>query len=97
MFSHTPKLLFREPHVTIIPEKFKHNKLSLLIESQVDRKSWLLQDSFTAQTYSKFSYWLVVTLFETPTKMNYGRDNDRGNPLQVRLNGYGDYVSQDVP
>ena len=30
--------------------------------------------------------------------MNYGQDNDRGNPPPVvRLNGYGDYVFKDVP
>ena len=51
------------------------------------------------QNEAEAKYWIAMThFFKTVTKMNYGKDDDRGLPPPVcRLNGYGDYTFHNVP
>ena len=54
---------------------------------------------FFVQNELEAQYWIaMVHFFKTVTKMNYGKDVDRGLPPPVcRLNGYGDYTFNNVP
>ena len=54
---------------------------------------------FFVQNEAEAKYWIAMThFFKTVTKMNYGKDDDRGLPPPVcRLNGYGDYTFHNVP
>ncbi len=65
--------------------------------SQVDQL--VITGQFYSQNSIEALYWVgCLHYLRSVTKMNYGQDNDRGNPPPVvKLNGYGDYVFKDVP
>ena len=54
---------------------------------------------FQVQTRSDGEYWLAVThFFRSVTKMFYGETSNKGAPPPiVKLNGYGDFVLNNVP
>ena len=54
---------------------------------------------FPVQNTADGQYWLaVVHFFRSVTKMFYGESSERGAPPPiVKLNGYGDYVLNNVP
>ena len=65
--------------------------------SQVD--SMTINGSFPVMTELDGQHWLAsIHFLRTVTKMYYGAGNNQGNPPPVcKLNGYGDYVFQNVP
>ena len=54
---------------------------------------------FYVQNAAEARYWVAcIHYLRSITKMNYGVDGDAGQPPPViRLNGYGDYVFNNVP
>ena len=54
---------------------------------------------FPVQNITDGQYWLAaVHYFRSVTKMFYGESSERGAPPQIeKLNGYGDYVLNNVP
>mgnify|MGYP001041008506 CR=1 FL=1 len=65
--------------------------------SQVDQL--VITGSFVVQNSLEAQYWVaVVHYLRSVTKMYYGNSQPQGMPPPaVRLNGYGDYVFNDVP
>ena len=58
-----------------------------------------IQGEFTAENAREGEYLLgVMHYLKSITKMSYGEGSNRGTPPPVvRLNGYGDYVFNNVP
>ena len=65
--------------------------------SQVDQMT--ITADFYVQNAAEARYWVAcIHYLRSITKMNYGVDEDAGQPPPVaRLNGYGDYVFNNVP
>ena len=65
--------------------------------SQVDQMT--ITADFYVQNAAEARYWVAcIHYLRSVTKMNYGVDGDAGQPPPVvRLNGYGDYVFNQVP
>lgn len=65
--------------------------------SQVD--SMTINGSFPVMNANDGQHWLATMHFlRTVTKMYYGGGNNQGNPPPTcKLNGYGDYIFQNVP
>lgn len=65
--------------------------------SQVDEIS--ITGKFTVQTQAEAQYWLACVHFlKTITKSFFGTGDNLGNPPPIcKLNGYGDFVYNDVP
>lgn len=65
--------------------------------SQVD--SMTINGSFPVMNATDGQHWLATVHFlRTVTKMYYGSGNNQGNPPPTcKLNGYGDYIFQNVP
>ena len=65
--------------------------------SQVDQMT--ITADFFVQNAAEARYWVAcIHYLRSVTKMNYGVDEDAGQPPPVvRLNGYGDFVFNNVP
>mgnify|MGYP001440203365 FL=1 len=65
--------------------------------SQVDQMT--ITADFFVQNAAEARYWVAcIHYLRSVTKMNFGVDEDAGQPPPVvRLNGYGDYVFNNVP
>jgi hypothetical protein len=65
--------------------------------SQVDQMT--ITGDFFVQNAAEARYWVAcIHYLRSITKMNYGIDADAGQPPPVvRLNGYGDFVFNNVP
>ncbi len=65
--------------------------------SQVDQMT--ITADFYVQNAAEARYWVAcIHYLRSVTKMNYGVDEEAGQPPPVvRLNGYGDYVFNNVP
>lgn len=65
--------------------------------SQIDQM--VITGPFVIQNALEAQYWVAVLHYlRSVTKMYYGQSANNGNPPPVvRLNGYGDYVFNDVP
>lgn len=65
--------------------------------SQVD--TFTVTGDFTVENSKEAEYWIAAVHFlRSVTKMAYGESSDQGAPPPVlRLNGYGDYVFNNVP
>lgn len=65
--------------------------------SQVDQMT--ITADFFVQNAAEARYWVAcIHYLRSVTKMNFGVDQDAGQPPPVvRLNGYGDYVFNNVP
>lgn len=65
--------------------------------SQIDQL--VITGPFVIQNALEAQYWVAVLHYlRSITKMYYGQSSNNGNPPPVvKLNGYGDYVFNDVP
>jgi hypothetical protein len=65
--------------------------------SQVDQMT--ITGDFVQQTEADAEYWVAVIHFlRSATKMAYGETSNQGNPPPLlKLNGYGQFVFNDVP
>lgn len=65
--------------------------------SAVDQ--FVITGEFTVENSQEAEYWIAANHYlRTVTKMNYGVDANRGAPPPVvKLNGYGDFMFNDVP
>jgi len=65
--------------------------------SQVDQMT--ITGDFFVQNAAEARYWVAcIHYLRSVTKMNFGVDQDAGQPPPVvRLNGYGDFVFNNVP
>lgn len=65
--------------------------------SMVD--SFTIQGEFTVENSKEAEYWIAAMHYlKSVTKMSYGESSNRGAPPPiVKLNGYGDYVFNNVP
>jgi len=65
--------------------------------SQVDQ--FTITGDFTVENSREALYWIAATHYlKSVTKMSYGESSNKGAPPPVvKLNGYGDYVFNNVP
>jgi hypothetical protein len=65
--------------------------------SAVDQ--FVITGTFTAENASEGAYWIAANQYlRSITKMAYGESSNRGAPPPVvKLNGYGDYIFNNVP
>ena len=65
--------------------------------SQVDQ--FTITGDFTVENSKEALYWIAATHYlKSVTKMSYGESTNKGAPPPVvKLNGYGDYVFNNVP
>jgi len=98
VFPYTPNIF--------LTHSANYNKLSpvhsnypfpIYENSQVDQ--FIITGEFTAENEAEARYWIAAVHFmRSVTKMAYGRSENNGAPPPVlRLNGYGEFVFNNVP
>lgn len=98
VFPYTPTVLVSQSanYQTIQPVHTNYPYFAYQ-NSQVDQMT--ITADFYVQNAAEARYWVAcIHYLRSITKMNYGVDGDAGQPPPViRLNGYGDYVFNNVP
>ena len=98
VFPYTPTVLVSQSanYQSIQPVHTNYPYYSYQ-NSQVDQMT--ITGDFFVQNAAEARYWVAcIHYLRSITKMNYGIDADAGQPPPVvRLNGYGDFVFNNVP
>lgn len=98
VFPYTPTVLVSQSanYQSIHPVHTNYPYYSYQ-NSQVDQMT--ITGDFFVQNAAEARYWVAcIHYLRSITKMNYGVDADAGQPpAVVRLNGYGDFVFNNVP
>lgn len=98
VFPYTPTVLVSQSanYQSIHPVHTNYPYYSYQ-NSQVDQMT--ITADFFVQNAAEARYWVAcIHYLRSVTKMNFGVDEDAGQPPPVvRLNGYGDYVFNNVP
>lgn len=98
VFPYTPTVLVSQTanYQSIQPVHTNYPYYSYQ-NSQVDQMT--ITADFYVQNAAEARYWVAcIHYLRSITKMNFGVDEDAGQPPPVvRLNGYGDYVFNNVP
>lgn len=98
VFPYTPTVLVSQSanYQSIHPVHTNYPYFSYQ-NSQVDQMT--ITGDFFVQNAQEARYWVAcIHYLRSVTKMNYGTDGDAGQPPPVvRLDGYGDFVFNNVP
>jgi hypothetical protein len=98
VFPYTPNIyIVNSANYDKISPVHSNYPFPIYQNSSID--SFVIQGEFTAENSSEGEYWIAaVNYLRSITKMAYGNSSEKGTPPPVvKLNGYGDFVFNDVP
>lgn len=98
VFPFTPSILMTHAaHYNAMQPIHTNYPFQIYQHSAVDAIT--IAGDFFVETAEDAAYWIaVIHYLRSVTKMFYGADEEQGSPPPiVRLNGYGDYVFNNVP
>lgn len=98
MFPYTPQIVVEHSaNYNALHPTHSNYPFPAYQNSQVS--SMTLIGEFTVENEVEGAYWIAATHYlRSVTKMAYGLSSDQGSPPPVvKLNGYGDYVFNQVP
>ena len=98
IFPYTPQILLQHTsNYTGVNPTHSNYTQHFYSNSSIDAIS--IQCDFTAQNQREATYVLAaITFLRSVTKMFWGKDDIAGTPPPVlRLNGYGDYIFNNIP
>jgi len=98
IFPYTPQIFItHSAHYNALQPTHSNYPFQIYSSSSVDQ--FTITGEFTVENSKEAKYWIAAVHFlKSVTKMAYGDSQNKGSPPPVlKLNGYGDYVFNDVP
>ena len=98
VFPYTPQVFItHSANYNALQPTHSNYPFHIYTSSQVDQ--FTITGEFTVENSKEAEYWIAAVHFlKSVTKMAYGESANKGSPPPVlKLNGYGDYVFNNVP
>jgi hypothetical protein len=98
VFPYTPQVFItHSANYNALQPTHSNYPFHIYTSSQVDQ--FTITGEFTVENSKEAEYWIAAVHFlKSVTKMAYGDSSNKGSPPPVvKLNGYGDYVFNNVP
>jgi len=98
VFPYTPQVFItHSANYNALQPTHSNYPFHIYTSSQVDQ--FTTTGEFTVENSKEAEYWIAAVHFlKSVTKMAYGESSNKGSPPPVvKLNGYGDYVFNNVP
>jgi hypothetical protein len=98
VFPYTPNVFItHQARYNALQPTHSNYPFQIYEGSQVDAIT--ITGDFTVENSREAEYWIAAVHFlRSVTKMSYGESSDRGAPPPIlKLNGYGDFVFNNVP